>query len=121
MQVGETDELNLGAIMDENTEGGTEEGDDTQNKDNGSQENSQNESTTTKEPTIETQNQSNENVQSQSNQVEEPEPPCDNDVEEEDELGEEISWNEEMRRFYNNSWGGESFSVKNIRARMPSM
>lgn len=121
MQVGETDELNLGAIMDENTEGGTEEGDDTQNKDNGPQENPQNESTTTKEPTIETQNQSNENVQSQSNQVEEPEPPCDNDVEEEDELGEEISWNEEMRRFYNNSWGGESFSVKNIRARMPSM
>lgn len=32
----------------------------------------------------------------------------------------EIGWNEEMRRFYHESWGGETFSVKNIRARMPS-
>lgn len=103
--------------MDENTE----EGDGTQNKDNSSQENPQNESTTTKEPTIQSQNQSNENQQNQSNQEQELEPPCDNEVEKEDELGEEISWNEEMKRFYNNSWGGESFSVKNIRARMPSM
>ena len=32
----------------------------------------------------------------------------------------EAGWNDEMRRFYNDSWGGETFSVKNIRARMPS-
>lgn len=107
--------------MDENADERTEEGDETRNKDNDPQENPQNESPATKEPTIQSQNQSNENIQSQSNQVEELEPPCDNEVEEENVLGEEISWNEEMRRFYNNSWGGESFSVKNIRARMPSM
>lgn len=32
----------------------------------------------------------------------------------------EVSWNDEMRRFYNDSWGGETFSLRNIRARMPS-
>lgn len=32
----------------------------------------------------------------------------------------EIGWNDEMQRFYNESWGGETFSIKNIRARMPS-
>lgn len=32
----------------------------------------------------------------------------------------EIGWNDEMKRFYNESWGGETFSLRNIRARMPS-
>lgn len=32
----------------------------------------------------------------------------------------DVGWNAEMKRFYNNSWGGENFSVKNIHANMPS-
>lgn len=32
----------------------------------------------------------------------------------------ESGWNEEMRRFYNDSWGGEDFSTRSICSRMPS-
>lgn len=35
-------------------------------------------------------------------------------------LDAEAGWNEEMKRFYNDSWGGEKFSVRNIYAKMPS-
>lgn len=31
----------------------------------------------------------------------------------------EISWNDEMKRFYNDSWGGESFSIPAIQRNMP--
>lgn len=37
-----------------------------------------------------------------------------------EELDAEAGWNDEMKRFYNDSWGGETFSVRNIHARMPS-
>lgn len=32
----------------------------------------------------------------------------------------EAGWNAEMKQFYNESWGGETFSVRSIRSRMPS-
>lgn len=31
-----------------------------------------------------------------------------------------IGWNDEMKRFYDDSWGGETFSLRSIRSRMPS-
>lgn len=32
----------------------------------------------------------------------------------------EMAWNDEMKKFYNDSWGGETFDVRKIRSRMPS-
>lgn len=36
------------------------------------------------------------------------------------EIDVEAGWNDEMKRFYNDSWGGEIFSVKRIQSKMPS-
>lgn len=36
------------------------------------------------------------------------------------EIDVEAGWNDEMKRFYNDSWGGELFSVKKIQSEMPS-
>lgn len=66
-----------------------------------------------KEPS--TSNQLNESVNLVADQNENQQNEIEIDL-----SGKEISWNEEMRRFYNDSWGGETFSLRSIRARMQS-
>lgn len=108
-QIGETDDLNIGRIFDET---GT------------------NTSTDVEKTQSEQDNNSNvqqiESNQQQSNELNEPSDANDDAneedcmIDEENSHKSEICWNDEMRRFYNDSWGGETFSVRNIRARMPS-
>lgn len=43
-----------------------------------------------------------------------------NNREDNREIDVEAGWNDEMKRFYNDSWGGELFSVKKIQSKMPS-
>ncbi|XP_031639474.1 myb-like protein X isoform X1 [Contarinia nasturtii] len=101
-QVGETDDLNLGRIFtDINGESDQVVSDDAKS------ENTKSDSAQKTTPA----NESNENVtENETNQNE--------DDSEVSEFDLESGWNDEMRRFYNDSWGGETFSMRNIRARM---
>lgn len=106
-QVGVTDVLNLAHIFDESASNVTNNGNDK----------SKNTETQSIQETV-NKNESNPTVsndQLQKTIDKEETAPSDTDI-----LATEVGWNDEMRRFYNESWGGETFSVKNIRARMPS-
>lgn len=120
-QVGETDELNLGTISDNNALDASSNADGVQNEDDCPQENPP-QNAITEEPAAPTTesnetNQPNEQNLSNAENSMQQETPCDN---EDDVFDGEIGWNEEMKRFYHNSWGGETFSLRNIRSRMPS-
>lgn len=126
-QIGETDELNLGRIFDENALESLNDDEKSQNEDA----NSENTTTNVQEkipemnkkeaqPNIEDQTKSAvEQKQSTADKAETEAVPNEED-DNSDIFRTEAGWNDEMRRFYNDSWGGETFSVKNIRARMPS-
>lgn len=110
-QVGETDDLNLGRIFDESAF------DTVNNKDIQSKTNE----------SISSEQENNDN--NDSNQANNKTILNEQKTGDEDDMTNnkiinffetEIGWNDEMKRFYNESWGGETFSVKNIRSCMPS-
>ncbi|XP_055321315.1 uncharacterized protein LOC129577772 [Sitodiplosis mosellana] len=122
-QVGETDELNLGRIFDENAlESLNDDGksliEDTKSENTAIQEKQPETNKEQPQPTEEPSKSVEEPKQSTADETEMKTVP--NEADDDDGLfGSEIGWNDEMRRFYNESWGGETFSVRNIRARMP--
>lgn len=126
-QIGETDDMNIARIIDENasySNNDEEKSTDAQ----GTEEND----TNVPEKSIQSNqlDQSNEadqrNLSNQANDSSELAEPNASDnvntnaVDDDHIFDREIAWNDEMRRFYNDSWGGETFSLRNIRARMPS-
>lgn len=130
-QVGETDELNLGRIFDESATELLSDDTKSQNIDGISECNAKNQENSSKAG----EEQSQSNPEEPSKSLEEPkqmlvdksatvsfEEKVDNDDNDDnDEMFKtEVAWNDEMRRFYCDSWGGETFSLRNILARMPS-
>lgn len=94
-EIGETDDLNFGRLFTDNEIEPTAE---------------ETTSNTIQKTTIES-NATSENVAEQET--------TQNENDNNDEFDLESGWNDDMRRFYNDSWGGETFSMQNIRARMP--
>lgn len=125
-QVGETDELNLGQIFEANALESLNDDEKSQNEDAKSENTAANiqekPAEMNKAETQPNQNQTKfavESKQSAANKSEVEAAP--NKADDDNEMFRtEAGWNDEMNRFYNDSWGGETFSVKNIRARMPS-
>lgn len=127
-QIGETDELNLGRIFDEQELAADDC--ETQNDD----EKSENQSPSRENESIDNELNQQNSLMKENKQREKSNQPIPIEANKEsdetnaidvidaanDLANPEIGWNEEMRRFYHESWGGETFSVKNIRARMPS-
>lgn len=130
-QVGETDELNLGRIFDAsaleslNDDGKSQNEDgkpeDTEaNQEKSTESNEEQPQLNTEEVSKPTEEPKQSSSGDQSELVANEEENNDNNDDDDQLFNTEAGWNDEMRRFYHDSWGGETFSLRNIRARMPS-
>lgn len=121
-QVGETDDINISTIINENVSCSKDDDEKSTNVQT-TEENVINDSESIQSNRL---SQSNEpdgkNDSSASNKLNANNDANVNAIDDDDQnvFDREIAWNDEMRRFYNESWGGETFSLRNIRARMPS-
>lgn len=113
-QVGETDDLNIARIFEDNTLNATaiEEEDDEEAE-------PEKNSSRPQEKSPKGNQQVQPNELNESNQSTDDQGDCANN-DDGHQFDAEMGWNYEMKRFYNDSWGGETFSSKYIRNRMPS-
>lgn len=126
-QIGETDDMNIAAIFNENENNPNNDDEkstdvqETEEMDTNILEKSP--QSDLLDPSNEPNEQSFSNLTNESSELNEPNTNDDinmNAADDDHIFDREIAWNDEMKRFYNDSWGGETFSLRNIRARMPS-
>lgn len=117
-EIGETDDLNIARIFEDNTLNSTAIGEE-EEREPVKNSSCPQEKSPKRNQNVQPNESNKMNAPNESNQFIDDH---DNWVNNDDDhnFDAEMGWNDEMKLFYNESWGGETFSLKHIRGRMPS-